>query len=60
MADEKTYRHRLTGLIQRLSPRVAVADPNLVEVADDAKPLAYTPIPREAVQNHLASKAKEK
>lgn len=52
----RNYRHSKTGLLIRLHPRVAAVDPNLVEVADDAKPLAYTPIPAEAVEKVRASK----
>jgi lysyl-tRNA synthetase class I len=56
MADAwRNYRNRQTGLVQRLHPRVAATDSNFVEVADDAKPLAYTPIPQEAVEDYLAS-----
>lgn len=45
----KTYRHSVTGLIGKYDPRVALAHPQLIEVPDDAKPLAYTPINPEAV-----------
>ena len=51
----KTYRHAKSGLIQNLHPRVASADSNLIEVAEDAKPLAYTPIPKEAVESYFAA-----
>ena len=53
--DIRTYRHEATGHIQRLSPRVAAADPRLIEVEDGAKPLGYLPIPQEAVEEYLAS-----
>lgn len=52
----RNYRHSLTGLVQRYHPRVASADPNLIEVGEDAKPLAFTPIPAEAVEDYLASR----
>ena len=47
----RTYRHRETGLTQVMHPRVASADPHLIEVDDDAKPLAYKPIPQAAIDN---------
>ncbi|WP_406245796.1 hypothetical protein ACI7YT_12200 [Microbacterium sp. M] len=51
MADAtwRLYRHRLTGLVKSYHPRVALADPNLIEVPEGSKPLAYTTIPREAI-----------
>lgn len=52
----RTYRHALTGVVDVYHPRVALADSNLVEVPADAKPLAYTKIPREAVDDYLASR----
>lgn len=54
----RTYRHELTGRIQRLNERVAAGDPRLIEVEDGTKPLAYTPIPKEAVDEHR-SKTKD-
>lgn len=65
MTNLKSYRHKRTGLLQQLSPRVADFVPELEEVAPDAKPLAYTPIPKEAVaqvasQTRKAAKAEEK
>ncbi|WP_217182698.1 hypothetical protein [Streptomyces sp. AC495_CC817] len=57
MADKRTYRHRKTGLIGEYDPRVALAHPDLIEVEPGTKPLAYTPIPREAVDAYLASRA---
>lgn len=45
----KTYRHSVTGLIGKYDPRVALAHPQLIEVPNDAKPLAYTPINPEAI-----------
>lgn len=52
----RTYRHSVTGVVGVYHPRVALADPHLIEVPDDAKPLAYTPIPREAVAELLATR----
>lgn len=62
MTDVKrTYRHKVSGRVGEYDPRVALADPNLVEVPAGAKPLAYTPIPQEAVEAHLAlQEAEEK
>lgn len=57
MTDLRAYRHRGTGLIQHLSPRVGEFDALLEEVAEDAKPLAYTSIDKEAVEDYLASEA---
>lgn len=59
MASLRTYRHSRTGLVARFHPRVALADANLIEVADGTKPLAYTPIPREAVDAILAARTEE-
>lgn len=55
----RTYRHAKTGLVARFHPRVALADANLTEVPDGTKPLAYTPIPREAVEQILAARNAE-
>lgn len=52
----RTYRHALTGVVADYHPRVALADKNLIEVPAGSKPLAYTPIPREAVDDYLASR----
>jgi hypothetical protein len=49
-ANWKTYRHSRTGLIQRLHEQTAAVDPNLVEVDEDAKPLAFTPIDQAAIE----------
>lgn len=45
----KTYRHQNTGLPGQFPEEMAAMFPDLVEVADDAKPLAYTPIPADAI-----------
>jgi hypothetical protein len=45
----KTYRHSLTGLPGQFPEELAAIYPELVEVAEDAKPLAYTPIPADAI-----------
>lgn len=55
----RTYRHAKTGVVGTFHPRVAEAHPDLIEVADGAKPLAYTPIPREAVESLLASRKEQ-
>jgi hypothetical protein len=49
MSSVKSYRHKVTGLIGQFPEGVALVDQNLVEVADDAKPLAYTPIDEDAI-----------
>lgn len=54
--DKRLYRHSKTGLLGEYDPRVALAHPHLVEVEPGAKPFAYTPIPREAVADYLASR----
>lgn len=45
----KTYRHQGTGLVGQFPDELADIFPDLVEVAEDAKPLAYTPIPADAI-----------
>lgn len=45
----KTYRHQITGLPGQFPEDMAAVFPDLVEVAEDAKPLAYTPIPADAI-----------
>lgn len=55
-STRKWYRHAKTGVVALYSPRVALAHPHLIEVEEGAKPLAYTPIPHEAVEDYLASK----
>jgi hypothetical protein len=52
----RTYRHSETGVVGVYHPRVALADRHLIEVADDAKSLAYLPIPSEAVADYLATR----
>ena len=52
---KRTYRHELTGLVGEYDPRVALAHPQLIEVEEGTKPLAFTPIPSEKVADHLAS-----
>lgn len=51
-----TYRHKVSGQIGTYPTRLGDSDPNLVEVPEDTKPLAFTPIPREAVDAVLASR----
>lgn len=55
MATRNWYRHEKTGEVGLYHPRVADAHPHLIEVPEGAKPLAYTPIPHEAVEEYLAS-----
>lgn len=55
MSALRKYRHGVTGLTQWLSPRVAEGNPHLTLIADDAKPLAYLPIPQEVIEGYLAS-----
>ena len=57
--SRRTYRHSVTGLVARYHPRVASADKHLIEVADGAKPLAYTPITPKAVADYKAAHADE-
>lgn len=45
----RTYRHTVSGQIGHYHPRVASADPHLIEVPEGTKPLAYTPIPQAAI-----------
>lgn len=60
MAEPKTYRHKHTGLVSKLSEGMAKVFAAVVdEVSPDAKPLAYTPASDEAVAEakHLAANA---
>ena len=50
-----TYRHDITGLVGVFDRRLGDNDPHLIEVKPGAKPLAYTPIPHDAVDTLLAS-----
>lgn len=60
MADSfRAYRNRKTGLVGHYDPRLAREFPELIEVADDAKPLAYTRIPAEAVEAVLEAHSTE-
>lgn len=53
----QTYRHRETGLLGEYGPGMARVFGDLLEKVDpDAKPLAYTPIPQEAVAEVLAAR----
>lgn len=52
----KTYRHQSTGLVGQFPEELADIFPDLVEVADDAKPLAYTPIPADAITDLKAER----
>lgn len=54
--ERRTYRHDVSGAVGEYPTRLGDADPHLIEVDTDAKPLAFTPIPREAVENLLASR----
>jgi hypothetical protein len=55
MATFKRYRDRSTGAIQMYPTSLAAVFPNLEEVDEDAKPLAYVPIPHSVVEDYLAS-----
>ena len=57
MTSKKTYRHDVTGKVGEFDPRVALADRHLVEIESGTKPLAYTPINKEAVESYHASKS---
>lgn len=50
------YRHKVTGKVGVYPPSLGENDPNLIPVEPNAKPLAYTPIPREAIEIVLASR----
>lgn len=53
----ETYRHRVTGLPGEYGPGMARVFGDLLEkVSPDAKPLAFTPIPPEAVAEVLAAR----
>lgn len=55
MAEQKTYRHRRTGVVSEYPPELARQFPDLVEVEPGTKPLAFTPIPHTAVADYRAS-----
>lgn len=55
MAEFRTYRDRNTGIVREYPVSLAKVFLNLEEVDSDAKPLAYVPIPRIAVEEYLAS-----
>ena len=52
----KSYRHSVTGLVGIYPARLGDSNQYLTEVPDDSKPLAYTPIPHEAVEAYLAAR----
>lgn len=52
----RTYRHKVSGAVGPSPTRLGDSDPNLEEVDENAKPLAYTPIPREVVEDFLAAR----
>lgn len=57
MADLQTYRHRVTGLLGEYGPGMARVFSDVLEkVEPDTKPLAYTPIPPEAVAALLSAR----
>lgn len=47
----KTYRHSVTGKVGDFPESLAQHFPALVEVDSDAKPLAYVPIPQDAIDD---------
>lgn len=53
MTGLKTYRHSKTGIVHDFDPRVALADPHLIEVPAGTKPLAYTRIPDASIEHFL-------
>ncbi len=55
---QKTYRHRLTGVVRRYPESMAKNFPDLIEVVPGTKPLAFTPIPEEAVKSVSKKAAK--
>ncbi|MDF2506257.1 MAG: hypothetical protein K0Q52_116 [Microbacterium sp.] len=50
MSQTRSFRDTLTGATADMHPRVAAVFPNLVEVPEGTKPLAYTPIPQDAIK----------
>lgn len=55
MAEKKSYRHRVTGLVDEYEAGIAAVFVGvLTEVESGAKPLAYLPINPEAVAAVLA------
>lgn len=57
MAELQTYRHRVTGLLGEYGPGMAAVFGDVLEAVEpDAKPLAYTPIPQEAVADIIAAR----
>ena len=57
MNERRTYRHRVSGEVTRRTPAFAACFPDLEEVPDDAKPLAYTSIPQAAIDEVKAKSA---
>ena len=55
-SSSATYRHDVTGLVGTYPRRLGDNDPHLHEVSVGTKPLAYTPIPAEAVKQLRASR----
>lgn len=50
-------RNRVTGLVEKLPARLVADADYLEEVPEGTKPLAYTPIPREAIEQLNAQRA---
>lgn len=55
--ERRTYRHDVSGEVGVYPTLLGDSDPHLIEVKEGAKPLAFMPIPREAVEDLLASRA---
>jgi hypothetical protein len=49
MLQNRTYRHAKTGVVGEYPEAMAEMYPDLVEVPEGTKPLAYTPLDSEAV-----------
>lgn len=57
MNERRLYRHRVSGEITRRTPAFAARFPDLEEVPEGTKPLAYTPIPQAAIDEVKAKSA---
>lgn len=58
-APTKTYRDSVSGAVGVYPVTLASRFPRLVEVDEGAKPLAFTPIPQDAVDALTPSEAPE-
>ncbi|UOE45884.1 hypothetical protein [Agromyces larvae] len=55
----RTYRNRINGAIGVYPEALARVFPNLEEVAEDAKPLAYVPITEDQIEQVVEATAVE-